>query len=384
MKVIGLISGTSVDGIDAALVEVTGTGYTVDVTLIHGATYAYAPALRQKILAIALGAPVTLTDLATLDDTIAQAFAQAALSIQADQAASDHARLIGSHGQTVFHRPTQPQTLGYSLQLGRGDAIARLTRTPTISNFRAADIALGGQGAPLVPLVDACLLSHASFNRCVQNLGGIGNATYLPAQTTGPEPAISQVRGWDTGPGNSLIDLAVAQLSGGQQHYDQNGAWAAKGIPCLPLVDHWLQHEYFQQIPPKSTGRELFGPDYLKVCLMQATAYDLNPADILATLTDFTAASIAQEYIRFLPQLPDQILLCGGGSRNSYLRQRLQQRLSPVAILTTEAANISVEHKEAIAFAVLAYWRWHNVASNLPKVTGATTAVSLGEVWNTN
>lgn len=382
MKIVGLISGTSVDGIDAALVEVTGVDYDIEVTLIHGATYAYAPALRQKILAIALGESISLEALATLDDEIAQAFAQAACAVQAGQLAADRAELIGSHGQTVFHRPAQSHTLGYSMQLGRGDAIAQFTQTPTVSNFRSADIALGGQGAPLVPLVDVCLLGHPSFNRCVQNLGGIGNTTYLPAQMTGPESTLAKVQGWDTGPGNSLIDLAVIHLSDGQRRYDHNGDWAASGVPCLPLVNRWLQHQYFQQGPPKSTGRELFGADYLAQCLTQATAFNLCPADILATLTDFTTATIAQEYTQFLPQLPDQILLCGGGSHNQYLRQRLQQRLPSVNILTTEAVGISADYKEAIAFAILAYWRWHNTASNLPQVTGAIRPIPLGTLWN--
>lgn len=382
MKVIGLISGTSVDGIDTVLVEITGVGYAIEVRLIQGQTYAYPAALQAKILAIALGEPTTLEDLANLDDAIAEAFAQAAHAIQSEQPASRRAELIGSHGQTVFHRSAQSTQLGYSLQLGRGDAIARLTQLPTINDFRAADIAWGGQGAPLVPIVDACLLSHPSSDRCVQNLGGIGNTTYLPARSMG-QPELNHVVGWDTGPGNSLIDLAVAHLSQGQQHYDQNGAWAAQGVPCEPLIYQWLQHPYFQQSPPKSTGRELFGADYLKTCLAQATEHHLSAADILATLTDFTAAAIAQEYKRFLPQLPQQVLLCGGGSRNQYLQQRLQQRLRPAAILTTETAGVSVDYKEAIAFAVLAYWRWHHIPSNLPKVTGAAKAVSLGTLWTT-
>ena len=235
------------------------------------------------------------------------------------------AELVGSHGQTVYHRPTTDRAMGYSLQLGRGELIAAITQIETIDNFRAADIAAGGQGAPLVPKPDAYLLGHPSEHRCVQNIGGIGNVTYLPPHS---QPDWErQVCGWDTGPGNSLLDLAVAQLSDGKLTFDRDGAWAATGSSYQPLVSKWLEQEYFRAVPPKSTGRELFGTEYLQACMVDATAADLSAADLLATLTDFTASSIADSYRRFLPRLPDRVLLCGGGSRNLYLRQRLQYHL---------------------------------------------------------
>ena len=325
-----------------------------------------------------------MADLAALDDAIASEFAQAALAIQTGH---PPAELIGSHGQTVYHRP--PQTtpaatdtlttpLGYSLQLGRGVAIAQLTGIPTISNFRVADLAVGGEGAPLVPRVDAYLLSHPTHSRCVQNLGGIGNLAYLPARS---QPNWEEkVRGWDTGPGNVLLDLAVSQLSNGAQTYDADGAWAATGKPYLPLVEQWLQHDFFHQAPPKSTGRELFGVEYLHQCLADAASHHLSDADVLATLTELTVSSIVHSYHSFLPQLPDEVLLCGGGSRNGYLKQRLQSQLSQVSILTTDKAGLNADFKEAIAFAVLAYWRWHDLPGNLPQVTGAKSAVPLGEI----
>jgi anhydro-N-acetylmuramic acid kinase len=375
MKVIGLMSGTSVDGIDAALVEISGTTLDLQVQLLAGATYPYPDSLRSQILAVCGGAKLSMVEFAELDDEIATCFAQAAISIQAN---SSPATLIGSHGQTVFHRPTTPENIGYSLQLGRGESIAQIAQITTIDNFRAADIAAGGQGAPLVPKPDAYLLSHPHEHRCVQNIGGIGNVTYLPP-TSQPDWE-DRVRGWDTGPGNSLLDLAVTQLSQGELTFDRDGAWAATGSVCEPLVQAWLAQAYFAAAPPKSTGRELFGLEYLQACIADASMYHLNDADLLATLTDLTASSIADSYQRFLPKLPDRVLLCGGGSRNLYLRQRLQLHLPDTQVTTTDEAGVNGDSKEAIAFAVLAYWRYHQIPGNLPTVTGAKQPILLGDV----
>lgn len=372
-RVVGLMSGTSVDGIDAALVDIRGQEHDLAVELVAFETYPYPDALQSEILAVCAGQALTMEQLAALDDAIATTFAEAALNIQQGH---DDATLIGSHGQTVFHRPPT-ETLGYSLQLGRGEAVAQRTATATVSNFRSADLALGGQGAPLVPKIDVCLLSDAYQSRCVQNIGGMGNVTFLPALASS-ESLGDGVRGWDTGPGNVLIDLAVHQFSEGKLTYDQDGAWAASGEPCQPLVNQWLQHPFFAESPPKSTGRELFGPQYLQDRLQEAQA--LSPADVLATLTEFTAASIAHNYHQFLPQLPGQVLLAGGGSRNHYLRHRLQQRLDGIPVLTTDQAGLNADAKEAIAFAILAYWRYHQIPGNLPSVTGAKRPILLGDL----
>jgi anhydro-N-acetylmuramic acid kinase len=415
MRVIGLISGTSVDGIDAVLVNISGLTDDLSVDLIAANTYPYPEELRSRILAVCGGAALSMAELADLDDAIATVFAQAALAVQSGLGqAQPSTVLIGSHGQTVFHRPPQPATpqpsssadplssilyplsfpLGYSLQLGRGALIAQLTGITTVSNFRAADIAVGGQGAPLVSPVDVCLLRHPVYDRCVQNIGGIGNVTYLPALKDNNDrrlasealkdgiSAISHpgIAGWDTGPGNALLDLAVHRLSGGQRSFDQDGAWAAQGSPSLELVQQWLQQEYFQQRPPKSTGRELFGPEYLDRCLQDTARYSLSDADVLATLTELTAASIAHSYRSFLPRMPDQVLVCGGGSRNQYLKQRLQANLNPATVYTTDEMGLNADYKEAIAFAVLAYWRTNGIPGNLPEVTGAKQAVLLGEI----
>ncbi len=402
VRVIGLMSGTSVDGIDAALVEIDGTDVDLKAELIAGATYPYPQDLREKILAVCGGAAVSMADLAELDDAIALSFAQAALAIQAS---STPAQLIGSHGQTVYHRPPKddfglkeiqnPKSkMGYSLQLGRGEVIAQVTGITAVSNFRVADIAVGGQGAPLVSRIDAFLLSHPTEHRCVQNIGGIGNVTYLPARQGN---WLESVRGWDTGPGNALLDLAVQHLTSGSKTYDKDGAWAATGAPCIPLVEQWLQHNFFELPPPKSTGRELFGADYFQTCMADAENYQLSSADLLATLTELTVASIVRSYSSFLPHIPDLVLLCGGGSRNLYLKQRLQAYLSPdghgtsgmgyrqfsqspIPVLTTDEVGLDAEYKEAIAFAVLAYWRHLDIPGNLMQVTGAQKDVLLGDI----
>ncbi len=369
------MSGTSVDGIDAALVEITGTTLDLSVELLAGDTYPYPEQLRSQILDCGAGAKLSMLELAQLDDAIAECFATAALSIQANL---PPASLIGSHGQTVLHCPTTTEKMGYSLQLGRGELIAAIAQIATIDDFRAADIAAGGQGAPLVPKPDAYLLSHPHEHRCIQNIGGIGNVAYLPPNTQLDWEA--RVSGWDTGPGNSLLDLAVTQLSGGKLTFDRDGAWAATGNVCDDLVQQWLSQPYFHTPPPKSTGRELFGGDYLQACIADAATFDLSDADLLATLADLTASSIADSYQRFLPQLPDRVLLCGGGSRNLYLRHRLQTHLPDSIVATTDDEGLNGDYKEAIAFAVLAYWRFHQIPGNLPNATGAKHPTLLGDV----
>jgi anhydro-N-acetylmuramic acid kinase len=198
----------------------------------------------------------------------------------------------------------------------------------------------------------------------------------------------SQIIGWDTGPGNSLLDLAVADLSNGEKKFDKNGEWAAQGTPCEDLVAKWLQHPFFQQPPPKSTGRELFGDSFWQNCWADARSRGLTDADILATLTELTAASIACSYETFLPKMPDTVLLCGGGSHNRYLKQRLQRRLqlanssgSSIQLLLTDEVGVNADFKEAIAFAVLACWRQQEIPGNLPSVTGAHNYALLGDLY---
>ncbi|MBE9216187.1 anhydro-N-acetylmuramic acid kinase [Plectonema cf. radiosum LEGE 06105] len=377
-RVIGLMSGTSVDGIDAALVDIFGTDLNIKVELVAGETYPYPVNIRERILEVCAGKTISMLELAQLDDAVASCFAEAAIKIQAGH---QKATLIGSHGQTIYHRSLTGKygqaKLGYSLQIGRGILISHLTGITTVNNFRAADIAVGGQGAPLVPRVDAALLSHHSESRCIQNIGGIGNVTYIPAHG---DNWLSLIRGWDTGPGNSLLDLAVEHLTDKAKTYDEDGNWASSGTPNFTLVEQWLDEEYFHLLPPKSTGRELFGVDYLHQCIKDAENFQLSPADFLATLTELTAVSIVESYRNFLPQMPNRVLLCGGGSRNLYLKHRLQDLLGNIPVSITNEVGLNADFKEAIAFAVLAYWRQTGSPGNLPAATGASQEVLLGNI----
>ena len=236
---------------------------------------------------------------------------------------------------------------------------------------------------PLVPLVDACLFSRPDRDLAVQNIGGIGNVTYLPPwdKSRSAQTPPEGIRGWDTGPGNALIDWAVDTFSNGQKTYDKNGEWATTGTASRSLIGRWLEHPFFLSPPPKSTGRELFGTAYAQQRWEEAQQAGLSEADFIATLTDFTAATIELSYRKFLPKIPAEILIGGGGSRNSHLMSRLQQRLPNSMVSATEASGLDADYKEAIAFAILAYWRIHHIPGNLPSVTGAARPCLLGELW---
>lgn len=385
---IGLMSGTSVDGIDAALVEIVDCQGQFKTKLIAGHTYPYAADLRSEILAVCAGEPRSLQQICELDDRIAESFSQAAIAIMhhGDRLPD----LIASHGQTVFHRPPAmgdhqngKTELGYSVQLGRGAVIAELTGIQTISDFRTADIEAGGHGAPLVPMVDALLLTDPHKYRACQNIGGISNVTYLPPSSIANIEADREmgfnaggVFGFDNAVGNVLIDMATQKLFG--EPFDRDGAIARQGKPDLVLIDRWLQQEFFVAAPPKSTGRELFSPAYLDNCL--AECQNLSNYDIMATLTEFTARAIAKSYRDFLPTFPDEVLVGGGGGRNGYLLERLQDLLAPAMVMRTDALGLDGDSKEAIAFAVLGYLRLKERNGNLPSVTGAKRSVLLGKI----
>jgi anhydro-N-acetylmuramic acid kinase len=379
---IGLMSGTSVDGIDAALVEIFDRQGSLNINLIAAHTYAYPQALRAEILAVCAGEPRSLQQICELDDRIAISFADAAIAIM--QGSNRQPDLIASHGQTVFHRPPDLSNLdpkighqtklGYSVQLGRGAVIAELTGVPTISDFRTADIEAGGQGAPLLPMIDALLLTDPCKYRACQNIGGISNVTFLPPSSL---DAQGEVFGFDNGVGNVLIDMAVQKLFG--EPFDRDGAIARQGQANLVLIDRWLAQEFFVTAPPKSTGRELFSSAYLAKCL--AECEHLSDYDILATITEFTARAIAKSYRDFLPIFPDQVLISGGGGRNVYLMERLQDLLAPAIVLHTDEIGLCGDSKEAIAFAILGYLRIKERFANLPSVTGAKRSVLLGRIY---
>jgi len=373
IRVMGLMSGTSFDGIDGAIAQVDESSGEIAVQCLAAHTYAYAPELRQRLLSLAEGCPHSLAEIADLDDGVAITFGQAARQlIQESGIVPDW---LASHGQTVYHRPPGNQRFGYSVQLGRGAVLAQVAQVPTISNFRRGDLEVGGQGAPLVPLVDALLFAEPTEHRVCQNIGGISNLTYIP---NSPRREGGYVLGFDNGPGNMLIDLAVQHFF--QQPYDRDGAIARSGTAAPELIQAWLRQPFFCQAPPKSTGREAFGAHYFGERLAECQQRGLPPADVVATLTQFTVAAIADSYKQFLPHYPDRVLVSGGGSQNPTLMASLTTMLAPAHVASTDTLGVNPQFKEAIAFAVLGYLRLRQRCGNLPAVTGARRAALLGEI----
>ncbi len=376
MIVVGLMSGTSADGIDAVVVEITGAPPHLVVRPLAFHTRPWPSEMRERILRACQPGRLGVDALCRLHFQLGEGFAQAALdAIAAARLTPDQVDLIGSHGQTVWHDVDPQGRVTATLQLGEAAVIAERTGVTTISNFRARDVAAGGQGAPLVAYVDWLLLRHPTRPRAVQNIGGIANVTYLPA---GDDAA--GVIAFDTGPGNMLIDAAVSRATEGAWTFDRDGELARAGRVDEALLARWLSHPYFQQPPPKTTGRELFGQPFFERAWRDAQARGLRPVDLVATLTALTARSIAEAYRRFLPGPVAEVIVGGGGARNPALMTMLREALAPVPVRTHEELGLNSDAKEAIAFAVLAYEAWHGRPGNLPAVTGARRPVILGQI----
>lgn len=373
MLVIGLISGTSIDAIDAALVEINRRDDTLHVFVHTFAMHPFDPDLRERVRSLLPPHAGSTADVCEVNVLLGEAFARAARNL-ADQArvALHDIDLIASHGQTVYHQ-VAPRSVRSTLQLGSPAIIAERTGCTTIADFRPRDMAAGGEGAPLVPYLDVLLLHDQQKFRAIQNIGGIGNVTFLP-----PE-AGANVWAFDTGPGNVLIDEAVRLLTDGAATFDQDGQMAAQGRVDQALLAEWLKHPFFVQQPPKSTGRELFGPREARNYVQQAHDRNLTTRDIVATLTAFTAQSIADAYKRFLPRV-DEVLIGGGGARNPTLMTMLQAALPQVVVRPVDDLGLSADAKEAVAFALLGYATLHGYPGNVPAATGAAVPVVLGNI----
>ena len=361
---IGLMSGTSMDGIDAALVDFDGDGPVIMASHCRK----YPPDLRQQLEDALQLADPRAADLSELDRLIGKNFAAASNTLLESAALSpDQVIAIGSHGQTIRHAPDAAEP--YSLQLGSASVITTLTGIDTVADFRSTDIAAGGQGAPLVPAFHAAVFTDNSEDRVVVNIGGIANITILP---TAPERPVS---GFDTGPGNTLMDTWIRRHQG--QSLDTDGVWASSGSPDARLLAAMLQDAYFRASPPKSTGREYFNQAWLSSYL-QGT--DIEAVDVQATLCELTAVTIA-DAIELHAPTTRRVLVCGGGAHNTFLMQRLAINLPKMAVQSTQAVGIDPDWVEAAAFAWLAKQHLAGKPGNVPAVTGAREAVVLGSLF---
>lgn len=375
------MSGTSADGIDAALVEITEEAPHPQVALLHFEHRSYPPGVRDRILRLTAH-PEALREVCHLNVLLGELFAQAALDLlKAAGLSPAEAALIGSHGQTVCHLPT-PVAEGdlqirSTLQIGEPSVIAERTGLLTVADFRPRDMAAGGEGAPLTPYPHYLLFRHPERCRAVVNLGGISNLTLLP-----PRAPVTEISAFDAGPGNVLIDGVVRRLSGGGAEYDEDGAWAASGNVNQTLLQQLLNHPFFQRPPPRSAGQEEFGPRMVDEILSKADRKGIPPADLVATVSALTAETIARSLeVYILPRhAVDEIVLCGGGVRNRWLRQAMEARLRPRPVLATDDLGFPTQAVEATAFAVLAYLTVTGQAGNLPSATGARQAVVLGKI----
>ena len=364
MLFIGLMSGTSADAIDAALVNLAGD----DLEIIDYRQYPLEAGLQKSLRGI--NPSVSIEAVSELDGLLGRCFGQAALALlEANGVDTGQVRAIGSHGQTILHLPwaTPPRTL----QIGDPNLIAGLTGITTIADFRRADMAAGGQGAPLAPAFHAWKFRSNQVNRVVLNIGGIANITILPC-VPGEE-----VRGFDTGPGNTLMDSWIQQCTG--SNYDEQGRWAAAGNVQQDLLKLMLSDPYFSAPPPKSTGKDDFNPAWI-ARYGDKTGSACRDEDMQATLLELTAVSIADAISTFSPAT-EEILVCGGGIHNTTLMQRLQSLLSGIAVKSTGDYGINPDAVEAVTFAWLARQRLENIPANLPSVTGAGKAAVLGAIY---
>ena len=369
-RIVGLISGTSADGIDAALVEVEGAGETTRARLGAFATRPYAPEVRARVLGLGEAAA---DELLRVHYLLGEEFARAALDvIEPFRRQGLAVHLIGSNGQTARHHPRagEPGGRAATLQLGEPAVIAERTALPVVADFRPRDVAAGGEGAPLVPLVDWLLFRSPGRIRACLNLGGIANVTVLGDRLDG-------VRAFDIGPANMPLDLVVQAWTAGAEGFDRDGARAAAGRVDRKLVAELLRHSFLGVSPPKSTGRETFGQTWVEPLLARFAGRE---ADLLASLTRFVAEAVADGIRRYVPERVDEVLVSGGGARNRALMVALTETLSPLAVRSLEEVGMDPDAKEAVAFAILANETLFGHPGNVPLATGAAGPRVLGKI----
>ncbi len=375
------MSGTSADGVDVALVRISEQFQGTKLDLLAHRAFPFPRALRQSVLRAMNARAISTAELARLNWRLGLAYAEAVRSTM--DATSIRPDLIGCHGQTLYHQGAPMLYAGRRFactwQLGEPALLAAEIGVPVVSNFRPADMAAGGQGAPLVPLLDYVLYAHPRRARILQNIGGIGNLTAIPAGARQ-----DQVIAFDTGPGNMVIDALMQQLF--SKPCDRDGRVAARGKVLEPVVRAALREKFFRQKPPKSAGREQFGREYTAELMAACCRISRKPEDALATATALTSESIREAVVCWVQALtgkaPLDCIVSGGGARNTTLLAWLREGLAPLGctVSTSDDSGIPVEAKEAVAFALLAWQTWHQRAGNVPSATGAARPVILGSV----
>jgi anhydro-N-acetylmuramic acid kinase len=382
MIVAGIMSGTSADGIDVALTQISGSDTQYPkLRLIAHEAFPYQPSLRRAALAAMNASSTSTAELARLNWRLGLAYADAVKATLSRHPAK--LNLIGCHGQTLYHQAAAQTYAGKRFactwQAGEAAILAGELGVPVVSNFRPADMVAGGQGAPLVPLLDFVLFRHAKRGRVLQNIGGIANFTAIP-----PAATADQVMAFDTGPGNMLIDALMLELYG--KRMDRDGAIAARGKVIEAVLQQALKHPFFKLVPPKTAGREQFGREFAARFLAQCRAVSKRREDFIATATALTTQSIAEAYLKFaasqMATAPVDYIVSGGGARNLTLMRRLTDLLKPhrCRLSTIDSFGLPAEAKEAAAFALLAWQTWHHRPGNLPSATGAARPAILGQV----
>ncbi|HEY0704295.1 MAG TPA: anhydro-N-acetylmuramic acid kinase [Candidatus Acidoferrales bacterium] len=382
MRVIGMMSGTSADGIEVALAEISGAPPRLTAKLSGHYHAAFPRLVREAILRLANGAATTTAEISQLNFLLGEEFARAAIAACVSwRLPMRKVGLIGSHGQTIFHQRLPSKFLSTrrvasTLQIGEAAIIAERTGVTTIADFRPGDMAAGGHGAPLVPFVDYLLYGSAKVGRVALNIGGIANVTVIPA---GARPR--DVFAFDTGPGNMIIDALVEHFTRGRERYDRGARMASRGRVIRPLLEKMLREPYLRRRPPKTAGREQFGASYAARLIDWGKVRRARPEDLVRTATIFTALSIVDAFRKFILPKTDvgELIVAGGGTKNPLIMAQLEAALPRIKVLESSRFGVAAEAKEAFAFAILAYEAFHGRANNLPSATGARHAVAMGK-----